>query len=149
MATRVVGHAGTIRMAARLREIVVVRVDICLYRHMISDMARARTTADAFNAIAEPHRREILTLLKGRERVVSDIADAMGMNQPAVSKHLRVLLEVGLVYVHPDGKQRRYGLDARGLEPVHGWTGGFEEYWSESLERLNAYVKKRQGEEER
>ncbi len=116
---------------------------------MISDMARARTTADAFNAIAEPHRREILTLLRGRERVVSDIANAMGMNQPAVSKHLRVLREVGLVYVHPDGKQRRYGLDAQGLEPVHGWTGGFEEYWSESLERLNTHVKERKREEER
>ncbi len=66
---------------------------------------------------------------------MSDIAHATGMNQPAVSKHLRVLREVGLVYVHPDGK-RRYGLDARSVEPVHGWTGGFEEYWSESLERL-------------
>jgi DNA-binding transcriptional ArsR family regulator len=104
-------------------------------------MARAKTTADAFNAIAEPRRREILTLLKGQERAVSDIAEVMGMNQPAVSKHLRVLREVGLVYVHPDGKQRRYGLDARGLEPVHGWTGGFEEFWDESLQRLNRYVK--------
>ena len=110
-------------------------------------MARARTTADAFNAIAEPHRREILTLLKGQERAVSDIAEAMGMNQPAVSKHLRVLREVGLVYVHPEGKQRRYGLDARGLEPVHGWTGGFSQYWNESLDRLNAYVKEMEGEE--
>jgi DNA-binding transcriptional ArsR family regulator len=111
-------------------------------------MARARTTADAFNAIAEPHRRTILTLLKGEERAVSDIAGAMGMNQPAVSKHLRVLREVGLVYVQPEGKQRRYGLDARGLETVHGWTGGFSQYWNESFDRLNAYVKEKEGEDE-
>lgn len=120
---------------------------MCLYRHMISRVARAKTTADAFNAIAEPHRREILTLLKTQERAVADIAEAMGMNQPAVSKHLRVLRQVGLVYVQPVGKQRRYGLDARGLEPVHTWTRGFSQYWNESFDRLNAHVRGMEGEE--
>lgn len=109
-------------------------------------MARARTTSDAFNAIAEPHRRQILTLLKDAERPVSDLAASMGMTQPAVSKHLRVLREVGLVYVRPEGKMRHYGLDARGLQPVHGWTGGFEQYWNESFDRLNEYVGKMQKE---
>ncbi|HEX5696762.1 MAG TPA: ArsR family transcriptional regulator, partial [Acidimicrobiia bacterium] len=64
-----------------------------------------------------------------------------GMQQPAASKHLRVLREVGLVYVHRAGKQRMYGLDARGLRPIHEWTGGFEQFWNESFDRLNEYVK--------
>ncbi len=77
-------------------------------------MARAATTSDAFNAIAEPHRRAILTLLRGNERPVGDVALSLGLNQPAVSKHLKVLREVGLVYARRAGKQRLYGLDARG-----------------------------------
>jgi DNA-binding transcriptional ArsR family regulator len=104
-------------------------------------MARAATTADAFNAIAEPQRRRLLSLLKGSERPVAEIAGALGLRQPAASKHLRVLREVGLVYVRQAGRQRLYGLDARGLEPIHEWTGGFEQFWNESFERLNHYVK--------
>src|SRR5882672_10409679 len=110
-------------------------------------MARVATTSDAFNAIAEPQRRAILTLLKGRERPVGDLARALRMTQPRASKHLRVLREVGLVRVRGAGQQRLYSLDARGLEPVHEWVIGFEQYWNENFDRLNEYVKKLQREE--
>jgi len=103
-------------------------------------MARAATTSDAFNAIAEPQRREILGLLRGGERPVTDLAQDLGMSQPQASKHLRVLREVGLVRVRGVGKQRLYGLDARGLRPVHEWAGGFERFWNESFARLDEYV---------
>lgn len=112
-------------------------------------MARAATTSDVFNAIAEPQRRRILTLLKGKERPVTAVAGALQLNQPAASKHLRVLREVGLVYVRREGKQRLYGLDARGLRQVHEWTGGFEQFWNESFDRLDQYVKQLQEEEQR
>jgi len=104
-------------------------------------MARAATTSDVFNAIAEPQRREILVLLRAGARPVTELAREMGMTQPSASKHLRVLREVGLVQDRRAGKQRVYGLDARGLRPVHEWTGGFELFWSESFERLDAYVR--------
>jgi len=104
-------------------------------------MARAPTTADAFNAIAEPHRRNLLLLLRENESPVGELADVLGLNQPSVSKHLRVLREVGLVYVRRAGRQRLYGLDARGLRPIHEWTGGFEQFWAESFDRLDEYVK--------
>lgn len=103
-------------------------------------MARAATTSDVFNAIAEPQRRAILTLLKERELPVGDVAESLGMQQPATSKHLRVLREVGLVHVHQSGKRRLYGLDARGLRKIHEWAGGFEQFWNESFDRLNEYV---------
>ena len=103
-------------------------------------MARAATTSDAFNAIAEPQRREILVLLRAGERPVTEVARELGMAQPGASKHLRVLREVGLVRDRKAGKQRFYGLDARGLRPVHEWTGGFERFWNESFDRLDEYV---------
>jgi DNA-binding transcriptional ArsR family regulator len=103
-------------------------------------VARAAATSDAFNAIAEPQRREILTLLRGGERPVTELARDLGMTQPQASKHLRVLREVGLVRVRGAGKQRLYELDARGLRPIHDWVGGFERFWSESFDRLDAYV---------
>jgi DNA-binding transcriptional ArsR family regulator len=103
-------------------------------------MARATTTSDAFNAIAEPQRRAILGLLRARDRSVTEVADSLGLRVPATSKHLRVLREVGLVHFHRVGKQRLYGLDARGLQPIHEWTGGFERFWNESFNRLDAYV---------
>ncbi len=103
-------------------------------------MARASTTSDVFNAIAEPQRRDILVLLGGGERPVTELAQALGMSQPRASKHLRVLRAVGLVRDRQAGKQRLYGLDARGLKPVHEWTGGFERFWNESFDRLDAYV---------
>ena len=103
-------------------------------------MARAATTSDAINAIAEPRRREILVLLRGGDWPVTDLARGLGMTQPQASKHLRVLREVGLVRVRGAGKQRLYGLDARGLRPVHEWVGGFERFWSGSFDRLDEYV---------
>ena len=107
---------------------------------MIAPMARAATTSDVFNAIAEPQRREILTLLRAGEWPVTELAQELGMTQPGASKHLRVLREVGLVRDRKAGKQRLYGLDARGLRPVHEWTGGFERFWNESFDRLDEYV---------
>jgi DNA-binding transcriptional ArsR family regulator len=107
---------------------------------MISGMARAATTSDAINAIAEPLRRDLLVLLRGGERPVTNLAQDLGMTQPQASKHLRVLREVGLVRVRGAGKQRLYGLDARGLRPVHEWVGGFEQFWNESFDRLDEYV---------
>ena len=103
-------------------------------------MARAATTSDVFNAIAEPQRRQMLTLLQGGERAVTDVARELGMSQPRASKHLRVLREVGLVRDRRAGKQRLYGLEARGLRPVHEWSGGFEQFWNDSFDRLDAYV---------
>jgi DNA-binding transcriptional ArsR family regulator len=103
-------------------------------------MARAATTSDAFNAISEPRRREILVLLRGGERPVTDLALSLGMTQPQASKHLRVLREVGLVRDRKAGKQRLYDLDARGLRPIHEWAGGFEQFWNESFDRLGNYV---------
>src|SRR5215475_2242893 len=104
-------------------------------------MARAATTSDAFNAIAEPQRREILVLLRGGERPVTELARDLGMNLPQASKHLRVLREVGLVRVRGAGKQRLYDLDARGLRPVPEWAGGCEDFWNESFDRLDEYVR--------
>src|SRR3954454_7787555 len=104
-------------------------------------MARAATTSDVFNAIAEPQRRQILVLLRAGEWPVSELARELGMAQPRASKHLRVLREVGLVRDRKAGKQRLYALDAHGLQPVHEWAGGFELFWNESFDRLDKYVR--------
>ena len=103
-------------------------------------MARAATTSDVFNAIAEPRRRAILVLLRAGERPVTEVARELRMTQPGASKHLRVLREVGLVRDRKAGKQRLYSLDARELRPVLEWTGGFERFWNESFDRPGAYV---------
>src|ERR1700755_2688687 len=103
-------------------------------------MARAATTSDVFNAIAEQQRREILVLLRTGEWPVTELAQELGMSQPGASKHLRGLREVGLVGNRRAGKQRLYGLDARGLRPVHEWTSGFEQLWNERFDRLDTYV---------
>ena len=103
-------------------------------------MARAATTSDVFNAIAEPQRRQILVLLRAGERPVTELARELGIAQPGASKHLRVLREVGLVRDRRAGKQRLYGLDARGLQPIHEWTAGFEQFWNETFDRLGSYV---------
>src|SRR6201995_1988575 len=108
---------------------------------MMPVMARAATTSDTFNAIAEPQRREILVLLRGGERPVTDLARDLGVTQPQASKHLRVLREVGLVRVRGAGKQRLYALDAAGLRPVHEWVGGFEKFWKETFDRLDEYAR--------
>ncbi len=115
-------------------------VEIFPYGNMMGVMARAATTSDVFNAIAEPQRREILMLLRAGERPVAELAQELRMTQPGASKHLRVLREVGLVRDRRVGKQRLYGLDARGLRPVHEWAGGFERFWNESFDRLDKYV---------
>jgi DNA-binding transcriptional ArsR family regulator len=107
---------------------------------MMAPMARAATTSDVFNAIAEPQRREILVLLRAGERPVTELAEVLGMTQPGTSKHLRVLRQVGLVRDRKAGKQRLYSVDARELRLVHEWTGGFERFWNESFDRLDAYV---------
>ena len=107
---------------------------------MIGTMARAATTSDVFNAIAEPRRREILVLLQAGERPVTELAQELGMTLPGASKHLRVLRKVGLVQDRKAGKQRLYGLNPRELRPVHEWVSGFERFWNESFDRLDAYV---------
>src|ERR1700736_675061 len=107
---------------------------------MIGVMARAATTSDVFNAIAEPQRRAILALLRAGERPVTELAQELRMTQPGASKHLRVLRQVGRVRHGKAGKQRLYGLDARELRPIHEWTGGFERFWNESFDRLDEYV---------
>lgn len=110
-------------------------------------MARLATTTDVFNAIAEPQRREILSLLAGGERSVAEITTALGARQPQVSKHLRVLREVGLVSVRGVGQQRLYRLNGAGLKPIHDWVQPFERIWSERLDRLADYLDVLQAEE--
>jgi DNA-binding transcriptional ArsR family regulator len=99
-------------------------------------MARAATTSDAFNAIGEPRRREILNYLALQERPVGDIVAALGMEQPSVSKHLRVLLDVGLVDVRRDGRKMMYRVNAEAIRPLHEWTGTFERFWAHQLNRV-------------
>jgi DNA-binding transcriptional ArsR family regulator len=116
---------------------------------MVRGMARAATTADAFNAVAEPRRRQILDLLAGGERPVTDLVERIGIAQPQVSKHLRVLREVGLVRVRDEGRQRIYRLDARRLKPIHDWVGRYEDMWSERYDRLDAVLEELKREERR
>jgi DNA-binding transcriptional ArsR family regulator len=100
-------------------------------------MARAATTADAFNAVAEPRRRQILDVLAGGERPVNDLVRALGLQQPQVSKHLRVLREVGAVAVRDEGRQRLYSLNGSALKPIHDWVKNFERTWSERFDELD------------
>jgi len=99
-------------------------------------MARAATTSDAFNAVAEPRRREILNYLALQERPVGEIVDSLGMEQPSVSKHLRVLLQVGLVDVRRDGRRMLYRTNAEAIRPLHEWTETFERFWRHQLSRV-------------
>ena len=99
-------------------------------------MARAATTSDAFNAIAEPRRREILTLLVVREHAVGEIVAALRVDQPSVSKHLRVLRDVGLVRMRCQGRQKLYRTNAEAIRPMHEWTKTFERYWGHQLLRV-------------
>jgi DNA-binding transcriptional ArsR family regulator len=99
-------------------------------------MARAATTSDAFNAIAEPRRRAILSYLALRERTVGEIVLTLRFEQPSVSKHLRVLRDVGLVHVRRAGRQKLYRTNAEAIRPLHEWTGTFERYWSHQLLRI-------------
>jgi DNA-binding transcriptional ArsR family regulator len=100
-------------------------------------VARAATTADAFNAVAEPRRRQILDALAGGERPVNELVRVLGLAQPQVSKHLRVLREVGAVDVREDGRQRLYRLNGRALKPIHEWVKSYEQTWSERFDELD------------
>jgi DNA-binding transcriptional ArsR family regulator len=110
-------------------------------------MARAATTTDAFNAVAEPRRRQILDVLTGGELAVNDVVDRLGLSQPQVSKHLRVLREVGAVDVREDGRQRFYRLNGEALKPIHDWIARYEETWSERFDRLDSVLQELKKEE--
>ena len=110
-------------------------------------MARSRTTADVFNAVAESRRRRILSLLAKGERSVNAMAKTLRFSQPQVSKHLRVLRKVGLVSVRGDGQQRLYSLNGEGLKPIHDWVKSFEQFWNESFDRLADYLNELQSQE--
>jgi DNA-binding transcriptional ArsR family regulator len=103
-------------------------------------MARLSTTTDVFNAIAEPQRRAILELLTQGELSVNEIADALALNQPQASKHLRVLHEVELVDVRREGRQRIYQLQSESLRPIHDWVRQFEKFWGARFDRLDTYL---------
>jgi DNA-binding transcriptional ArsR family regulator len=110
-------------------------------------MARAATTADAFNAVAEPRRRQILEVLAGGERPVNDIVEALRLTQPQVSKHLRVLREVGLVDVRDEGRRRLYRLNGRPLKPIYDWVRKYERAWGERFEALDEVLEELKREE--
>ena len=99
-------------------------------------MPRASTTSDAFNAVAEPRRREILNFLALQERPVGEIVDSLNLEQPSVSKHLRVLREVGLVNVRRDGRRMLYRTNAEAIRPLYEWTSTFERFWRHQLSRI-------------
>ncbi len=110
-------------------------------------MARAATTTDAFNAVAEPRRRQILDVLATGERSVNDLVTLIGLPQPLVSKHLRVLREVGLVDVRDEGRQRMYRLNGRALKPIHDWVKHYERTWTERFEALDELLQELNGKE--
>jgi len=111
-------------------------------------VARAATTADAFNAVAEPRRRQILDVLVGGERPVNDLVSQLGLAQPLVSKHLRVLREVGLVEVRDEGRQRIYRLNGQSLKPIHDWVKNYERSWNERFEALDEMLEELKAKEE-
>ena len=111
-------------------------------------MARAATTADAFNAVAEPRRRQILDVLAGGERAVNDLVRLLGMAQPQMSKHLRVLREVGAVEVRGEGRRRLYRLNGHALKPIHDWVKAYERSWSEAFDRLDVVLEELKAKEE-
>ena len=111
-------------------------------------MARAATTTDAFNAVAEPRRRQILDALAGGERPVNDLVAQLGVAQPLVSKHLRVLRQVGLVDAREDGRQRIYRLNAQGLKPIHDWVKAYERSWEAAFSRLDVVLEELKRSEE-
>jgi DNA-binding transcriptional ArsR family regulator len=111
-------------------------LDIFLYGNIFRDMARAATTSDAFNAVAEPRRRDILNYLAMQERSVTEIVDAMEIQQPSVSKHLKVLKGVGLVEVRREGRQMLYKVNGMAIRPLHEWTSTFGRLWKHQLLRI-------------
>jgi DNA-binding transcriptional ArsR family regulator len=111
-------------------------------------MARAATTADAFNAVAEPRRRQILDALAAGELPVNDIVERVGIAQPQVSKHLRVLREVGAVGVREDGRRRLYSVNGDALRPIHEWVAAYERMWSERFDELDVVLEELKEKEE-
>jgi DNA-binding transcriptional ArsR family regulator len=106
-------------------------------------MSRAATTSDVFNAVAESRRREILSLLVTQERSVGDIVALLGLEQPSVSKHLRVLRDVDLVRARRDGRQMLYQTNVEAIKPLHDWTSSFKQYWSHQLKRIKERAEER------
>ena len=106
-------------------------------------MARAATTSDPFNAIAEPRRRHILEFIAGDERSATEIADALELGQPSVSKHLQVLRDVELVSVRREGRRTMYRINAQTLRTIHDWSGMFERYWRGQLHRIRAHAEEK------
>ncbi len=111
-------------------------------------MARAATTADAFKAVAEPRRRQILDALAAGERPVNDLVRLLGLAQPQVSKHLRVLREVGVVAVRNEGRQRLYRLNGHALKPIHDWVKNYERSWAERFDQLDGVLEELKRKEE-
>jgi DNA-binding transcriptional ArsR family regulator len=107
-------------------------------------VARASTTSDVFNAIADAHRREILDELVAGEKAVGTIVTSLSMSQPQVSKHLRVLSEVGLVRCRAEGRRRLYSLEPARLRPLHEWLGKYEQAWNDRLDRMDDYLQELQ-----
>ena len=107
---------------------------------MIPSMSRAATTTDAFNVVAEPRRRQILDLLAGGERPVGDLVRVLELAQPQVSKHLRVLREVGAVDVREEGRRRLYRVNGHALKPIHDWVKNYERSWSDRFDRLDVVL---------
>ena len=110
-------------------------------------VARSSTTLDVFNAIGEAHRREILDTLIGGEKAVGAIVNDLSLSQPQVSKHLRVLSEVGLVSCRAEGRRRLYRLEPEHLRPLHDWLANYEQAWNERLDRVDDYLKELQDKE--
>ena len=117
---------------------------ICRYRNMLGFVARSLTTSDVFNAIADVHRREILDALIMGEKAVGEIVNDLSMSQPQVSKHLRVLSEVGLVMCRAEGRRRLYRLEPARLRPMREWLAKYERTWNDRLDRLDDYLKELQ-----
>jgi DNA-binding transcriptional ArsR family regulator len=111
-------------------------------------MARVATTADAFSAVGEPRRRQILDVLAVGERSVNDLVERLGLAQPQVSKHLRVLREVGAVAVREDGRRRLYRVNGEALKPIHEWVAGYERLWTERLDQLDVVLQELEEKEE-
>jgi DNA-binding transcriptional ArsR family regulator len=107
-------------------------------------VARSSTTSDVFNAVAEARRREILDTLIAGEKAVGAIVNDLSMSQPQVSKHLRVLSEVGLARCRAEGRRRLYSLEPARLQPFHDWLSKFEQSWTDRLERMDDYLKELQ-----
>src|SRR6476620_5736879 len=119
-------------------------LDIFRYEHIFADMARSSTTSDVFYAVAETRRRDILDTLIAGEKAVGTIVDDLSLSQPQVSKHLRVLSEVGLVSSRAEGRRRLYRLEPAHLLPLRDWMAKYEQAWNERLDRMDDYLKELQ-----